>query len=72
MMVEMMNFFLSLLVADWIMKDMKPETAKAILVGGAILLVIGMAIFSGSIVCLVALAIVAGIVGLAIFRGTPY
>ena len=68
----MMNFFLSLLVADWIMKDMKPETAKAILVGGAILLVIGMAIFSGSIVCLVALAIVAGIVGLAIFRGTPY
>ena len=72
MMIVMMDFLLSLLVADWIMKDMKPETARAILVGGAILLVIGMAIFSGSIVCLVALAIVAGIVGLAVFRGTPY
>lgn len=64
----MMNFFLSLLVADWIMKDMSPSTARAILVGGAILLVIGMVIISGSVVGLVALAIIAGIVGLAIFQ----
>ena len=67
-MIEMMDFFLSLLIIDWIMKDMKPETIRNILVGGAILLVIGIAIASGSIVCLVALAIVAGVVGLAIFH----
>ena len=72
MMVEMMNFLLSLLVADWIMKDMKPEKARAILVGGAIVVVVGIAILSGSVFCLVALAILVGIVGLAVFRGTPY
>ena len=64
----MMNFLLSLLVSDWIMKDMSPSTARAILIGGAILIVVGIAIFSGSVVCLVALAILAGIVGLNFFK----
>lgn len=70
MMIEMMDFLLSLLIVDWIMKDTSPEVIRRILVGGAILLVIGIAITSGSVICYIALAIVAGIVGLAIFHGT--
>ena len=68
MMIVMMDFLLSLLVADWIMKDMKPETARAILVGGAIVVVVGIAVLSGSVFCLVALAILVGIVGLNFFK----
>ena len=68
MMIGMMNFLLSLLVADWIMKDMSPSKARAILIGGAIVVVVGISILSGSVVCLVALAILAGIVGLNFFK----
>ena len=64
----MMEILLSLLVADWIMKDMSPATARCLLITGAIIAVIVLAIASGSVVCIIALAIVAGIVGLSIFQ----
>ena len=66
-MVEMLELFLSILAADWIYKNVDPVVARSILGIGALLLVIGIVIVSGSAVCFVALALVAGIVGLNYF-----
>ena len=68
MMVEMLELFLSILAADWIYKNVDPVVARGTLGVGAIVLVVSIVIASGSVVCLVALALVAGILGLNYFK----
>ena len=64
----MFQLLIFLIALNWFLRDIDPKIIKGLVKYGAIVFVVILAISTGSPICLAALAVAAGVVGLNFFK----